>query len=559
MTDSYESKYAGIHHVYLQLSINELPVLNSVANVVIDSNMRVVSVAHSLPDSEMAKSMVSQFSGGKPVYVDARQAFDAAVSYLGLDLVHASGIQMQESEKDSFTFTQVPGANGDVEVKKRFVLVPKADKVQLTMIWSVLIDLDTNWFDMQVDASSGQIVSLLDYVNHASFNVYPLGINDPESGKRSIVVNPEHPVASLVGWNTQIVEDKNESTTITVFKTTIGNNVYAQENLSGKSKWRNNYRPNGGNNRVFDFPIDFSKQPISYLDAAITQLFYVCNSLHDLLYVYGFDEVAGNFQDENFHRGGKGRDAVIANAADGSGYNNANFATPPDGRQPRMRMYYWTESQPKRDGDLESGIIIHEYSHGLSIRLTGGPSNVACLGWGESGGMGEGYGDTIATFLRTTANDTRKTDFAMGAYSANDPEGLRRYVYSTSLETNPSTYGFLKKPNYREVHAKGEVFAAILYEVFWNLVDKHNFNANWLYPGDKKFGNQLALQLLLDGMKLQPCYPTFVEARDAILLADQLKTKGENQCIMWSAFAKRGLGVNATAGGNEDFNVPDEC
>lgn len=45
-----------------------------------------------------------------------------------------------------------------------------------------------------------------------------------------------------------------------------------------------------------------------------------------------------------------------ANSQDGSGTNNANFATPPDGSRPRMRMYYWTGSQPYRDGDFEAGI-----------------------------------------------------------------------------------------------------------------------------------------------------------------------------------------------------------
>ena len=79
-------------------------------------------------------------------------------------------------------------------------------------------------------------------------------------------------------------------------------------------------------------------------------------------------------------------------AQDGSGTNNANFATPPDGQRPRMRMYVWDQSTPMRDGDLEAGIVIHEYSHGVSTRLVGGPANSGCLGWGEAGGMGEGIG-----------------------------------------------------------------------------------------------------------------------------------------------------------------------
>jgi extracellular elastinolytic metalloproteinase len=59
--------------------------------------------------------------------------------------------------------------------------------------------------------------------------------------------------------------------------------------------------------------------------------------IHDVFYQYGFDEKSGNFQDWNFGKGGLGNDAVIANAQDGSGTNNANFATPPDGQHGRMR------------------------------------------------------------------------------------------------------------------------------------------------------------------------------------------------------------------------------
>src|SRR5271170_6021393 len=114
---------------------------------------------------------------------------------------------------------------------------------------------------------------------------------------------------------------------------------------------------------------------------------------------YGFDEVSGNFQQYNFGRGGQENDAIVANAQDGNGFNNADFMTPPDDQQGRCRMYLWSTALPYRDGDLEAGIIIHELSHGLSTRLTGGPANSGCLGWGESGGMGEGWGGMFSLFL----------------------------------------------------------------------------------------------------------------------------------------------------------------
>jgi hypothetical protein len=58
-----------------------------------------------------------------------------------------------------------------------------------------------------------------------------------------------------------------------------------------------------------------------------------------VLHGYGFDEVSGNFQLNNYGRGGVGNDQVIADALDGSGTNNANFFTPPEGTPGRMQMY----------------------------------------------------------------------------------------------------------------------------------------------------------------------------------------------------------------------------
>jgi extracellular elastinolytic metalloproteinase len=135
--------------------------------------------------------------------------------------------------------------------------------------------------------------------------------------------------------------------------------------------------------------------PATWSTISTTGEFYrhpLTSRAYSVLRRYGFDEVAGNFQQYNFGRGGAENDAVIANAQDGSGYNNANFMTPPDGQNGRCRMYLWNVATPFRDGDLEAGIVIHELSHGLSTRLTGGPANSGCLGWGESGGMGEGWG-----------------------------------------------------------------------------------------------------------------------------------------------------------------------
>lgn len=102
--------------------------------------------------------------------------------------------------------------------------------------------------------------------------------------------------------------------------------------------------------------------PASYRDASLTQLFYTANVYHDLLYLLGFNEAAGNF--EWTSPGGNGSDFVQLNTQDGSGTNNANFFTPSDGQVPRMRMYVWTKTTPSRDCSFDAGVVIHEYTHG---------------------------------------------------------------------------------------------------------------------------------------------------------------------------------------------------
>jgi extracellular elastinolytic metalloproteinase len=154
-------------------------------------------------------------------------------------------------------------------------------------------------------------------------------------------------------------------------------------------------------------------------------------------------------------------------------------------------------------------------------------------------------------------NNTRTDNFSMGSYSSGNKKGIRNYIYSTSLDTNPSTYAYIRQPGYWGVHAKGEVWAAILYEVFWNLADKHGLDMDWfnLEVG----GNKIALQIVVDGLKLQPCRPSFVDARDAILLADETRYGGDNYCEIYRGFAKRGLGFEAAEGGREDFSLPVIC
>jgi len=166
-------------------------------------------------------------------------------------------------------------------------------------------------------------------------------------------------------------------------------------------------------------------------------------------------------------------------------------------------MYIWTYSTPNRDCSFDAGVIIHEYTHGLSNRLTGGPANSNCLNALESGGMGEGWSDFMAIAIYVKTTDTRAKNYPIGDWVYDNPAGIRQYLYSTSLSTNPLTYKTLNTQN--EVHAIGTTWATILYEVLWNLIDKHGINGNrkpTFTNGVPTDGRFLAMKIVIDGMAL---------------------------------------------------------
>lgn len=221
------------------------------------------------------------------------------------------------------------------------------------------------------------------------------------------------------------------------------------------------------------------------------------------------------------------------------------------------------------DGDFDNGIISHEYGHGISTRLAGGRNNSSCLN--NTDQMGEGWSDWFALMMQLKPGDSGKSKRGIGTFvssQATDGLGIRTYVYSTDRALNPMTYAFTN--NFQtfdannvestSVHGVGSVWATMLWDLTWAYINKYGYNDN-KYTGTG--GNNKVMQLVIDGLKLMPCSPTFVTARDAIIAADQATTGGKDYCMIWDVFASRGLGVNATAGdankGNdqvEDFNKP---
>src|SRR5687768_939219 len=179
------------------------------------------------------------------------------------------------------------------------------------------------------------------------------------------------------------------------------------------------------------------------------------------------------------------------------------------------------EAQPTRDSDLDAGVIAHEYGHGISNRLTGGPNIVTCLNNAEQ--MGEGWSDWFALTLTTHPDDNLLTPRGVGAYVIYEPAdgpGIRPTPYTTDMTVNPSTYASVADTaNISQPHGIGYVWNTMLWEMYWNLVDRYGYNAD-VYGDWTTGGNNLGLQLVMDGMKLQPCLPGFVDGRNAILAAD---------------------------------------
>lgn len=233
---------------------------------------------------------------------------------------------------------------------------------------------------------------------------------------------------------------------------------------------------------------------------------------------------------------------------------------------------------PKRDGDVDNGIIAHEYGHGISTRLTGS------LGGSEQGG--EGWSDYVALYMTLRTNDLEAATPAhpngvlptrsIGNYVTYQPyngRGIREYPYSTDLTKNPATFAYVKRSDYSETHSVGFVWCTMLYELMQTFIDDFGMNDN-VYeganptnsiPASTAKGNNIATRLVIEAMKLQPTSPTFVQERDAILKADTLLYGGSHACKIWKAFAKRGLGFSAVSGSNslgdevEAFDVPFSC
>jgi extracellular elastinolytic metalloproteinase len=743
-TSTVRSAHSGVTHVNLNQRFQGLEVFGGHSTVNVAADGRIVFAAGSFVRN-------LRDAGPAEAELDAVAAVEAAADALGL--AEPRNLRLLDESGEEAVVSAGGISHGSIPARLGW----QATAGGLRLAWQVTIDDSSaaHLWNAAVDARTGKLLDSADWTSHdsieslattlarsessvastsvpfppnpvldgSSYRVYQLPTESPNDRDRANVQNPADGLASPFGWH------DTDGATGAEFTITRGNNAHAYLDQDDNEQQDFGGSPDGGAGLDFDFPIDLAEHAQFYRDAVVANLFYTCNAFHDILYRYGFDEAAGNFQANNYGRGGLGGDYVRCEAQDGSGTNNANFSTPteptPGTGVPRMQMYLWPGStttfglqnqvsivgvgdfgagwarfgppatnagvsgqlvlvndgvatgpvgtatdgceslvgfpagaiavidrantpppppnnQPPvctflqqtmnaqaagavavvivnntegnaptmggtftaagptipavsvtqtdgvaikaalpaagtvrktpgrpgiRDGDIENGIIFHEYGHGLSIRLTGGPA-VNCLSGNEQ--AGEGWSDYIAisTMLDPTLDDPQGPR-GMGPYALFQPNrqgnGIRPRPYSRNMQIQPFTYDSIKTngwlPNAQGEptslalpHGLGHGWAATLWDATWDLVDKHGFNPN-VYEDWDTGGNNRAIQYVVDGLKLQGCGPGLVVARQAIITAADV-LESDDECTLWAAFSRRGLGFSAVQGTtNRDDNT----
>ncbi len=354
ISDEHSSADGQLHFVYVNQTIEGLDIYNAISTFVISNNEVHLTGNRFVRDAESklieAKAQLSE-----------HDIFSKACEKLGLETPAS-----YDFTKGANSFVVLASELSDEMIKgDRMLAADKDGKIH--EVWNVNIyeNSHEHWWNARFDVSTGELVSKNDWVVSCSFdganfgnasrelrkqneatvmmpapppgtdtyNVFQLPLESPNHGARSLAVGPFDPTSSPYGWH-----DDNgvagEEYTIT-----RGNNVYAYEDANDNNN--PGFSPDGGSSLVFDYPLDQTLPANQYWPAAITNLFYMNNMMHDIWYHYGFDEASGNFQENNYGNGGTGGDYVQAEAQDGGGTNNANFATPQDGSRPRMQMYMW--------------------------------------------------------------------------------------------------------------------------------------------------------------------------------------------------------------------------
>ncbi len=591
--NEHRSASSGLSHVYLQTYLYDLPVFESWADLHFDESGKVVFYNDELKRfSEETITQISSFDTDSQVF----ESVDVLSLKTGISAdasAVASRITYQEPrlgwwvtdevqlavetifEQEGELWQLIYTAEGsDVLKQRNLTLSCHFGEPENSCEKHDEIEHNFKFKEHELPASAGGFLG--------QYNYFTPGIPSPVYGNRTPVSASSliDPVAAPHGWH-----DGDGDGSTTEYYYTQGNHVYAfyappgtianppplaiTRDLALGTYLAGNVPFPAGNTLDFNYTSDLSSSnPQSYLEDAVTNLFVWNNLCHDILYQHGFGEAAGNFQALNF-TGGGGGDPVLARAQDGSGLNNATFSTPPDGSSPTMRMFLWDTqlNGDFRDANFENVIIAHEYAHGLSFRLVGGPGNVSCLGNFEQGG--EGWSDFVALLLTIDGGDdgvVEETALGEGVRSIGNyvlkqgagGKGIRSRFYSTNMDCPSTTCNDLTYDQLDQLqapHGVGTLWCTMLWDMAWALINKYGFEPNWRLTNSTA-GNIRALKIVIEGLKMTACSPSFSDMRNAVMAANTALYGSADEELLWDVFARRGLGVGAQDGGIASFDSP---
>lgn len=381
VSKEFFSKKTKITHVYVNQRYQGVTIFNNLSSVAIKDNA-VFYYANNF------MSNIADRVNAIAPQITAEQAIQRVVSEFNLGTLQ--NLELIETGYKKYVFSN--GSVSQTNIPVELVLFPTVEG-ELKLAWDLSIHTNDgkNWWSVRVDALSGVILNTTDWIvtcnydgahethgNHSinansqehfsmfksnsllvdgsQYNVFAIPVAAPNDGNRSLVVEPANTDASPYGWH-----DIN-GVAGAEYTVTRGNNVWAQEDRDANNDDMG-FAPDGTASLNFDFPLNINQPPAFYEDVSLTNLFYMNNIMHDVWYQYGFDEASGNFQENNYGRGGAGSDFVFADGQDGAGMNNATFGTPPDGNNPGMTMFLWTASGPAGDPlTINNGSIMGDYS-----------------------------------------------------------------------------------------------------------------------------------------------------------------------------------------------------
>jgi len=365
------SEHNGVTHIYFHQRYQGIKIYNAISTLNILPNGEILQ-ANNRFIPKIAERIVATKSR-----IDPETAIEKAALHLGIE--EAINFTQKESNgRNSVVYKNTNISNSDIQVNPMYQLM---DDGKLHLTWELAIDMTkkADFWNIRVDAQTGEILDKNNFTTHckfgahkhthncgflerekkvveeaativeamptvdgSSYNVYAVPLESPVHGKRRIVNEPANPAASPFGWHDTNGQAGPEYTI------TRGNNTHAYADVDDNNR-SNDDEPDGGATLTFDYPILDDLNPDTNRAAAVTQLFYMTNMMHDIFHSYGFTEQAGNFQETNYTFPSGAGDEVLSEAQDG--YNlaptddnylgNANFSTPSDGLNGRMQMYIW--------------------------------------------------------------------------------------------------------------------------------------------------------------------------------------------------------------------------